>query len=347
MKVITCASFYGTGSSAITDLLTEYENVKSNGEYELSFVHCFDGISDLEFHLTECHNRNNSSVALKRFEKISKFNSGKFFNKRYEPYFQNQYWSTTQAYIEDLIEFKVKGHAFFEQYDRGLVYYYFQSILTKIMHLGHFHINTMPNEYIYYSHPSKEKFLSLTQDYIHKLLTLANKDNSEYLLVDQLLPSSNIARCLRYFIDDIKVIVVDRDPRDIYVSCRYVWKDDRAPVDPVDFCKWYRYARESSKGQSTEPSKVLKVQFEDLVYDYANEVRRIEIFANLTSNLHKKPFSMFNPKRSVVNTQQWKKYNINSEIETIEKLLPEYIFDFSKFEGLPLEGVDINNKKAF
>ena len=347
MKVITCASFYGTGSSAITDLLTEYEHVKSHGEYELSFVHEFDGISDLEYHLTECHNRNNSSVALKRFEKKSKFNAGKFFNKRYEPFFQNQYLSTTREYLEELIEFKVKGHAFFEQFDKGLVYYYFQSLLTKIMHLAHVHMNTMPNEYLYYSHPSKEKFLELTQNYTHALLKLANKDNSEFLIIDQLLPSSNISRCLRYFKDDVKVIVVDRDPRDIYVSCRFVWKDDRAPVDPYEFCQWYRYARESSKGQEVDPTKVLKIQFEDLIYDYLNSVNKIENFIGIDNKWHSMKFKKLNPKRSFVNTQKWKKYNVCNEIEIIENQLPEYIYNFSRFDGITIEGIDNNNKKAF
>ena len=46
MKVITCASYYGCGSSAVTDLISEYEGVKSLTNYEFRFIHDIDGISD-------------------------------------------------------------------------------------------------------------------------------------------------------------------------------------------------------------------------------------------------------------------------------------------------------------
>lgn len=46
-NIITCASYGGTGSSAITDLMKEFNNVKSLGEFEFSIAHDLDGISDL------------------------------------------------------------------------------------------------------------------------------------------------------------------------------------------------------------------------------------------------------------------------------------------------------------
>ena len=70
MKIITCASYYGSGSSALTDLVTEYARVKNLSEYEFRFIHDIDGIADLEYHLVNCHNRHNSGHALKRFRKL-------------------------------------------------------------------------------------------------------------------------------------------------------------------------------------------------------------------------------------------------------------------------------------
>ena len=46
MKVITCASYYGCGSSAVTDLISEFSGVESLGDYEFRFLHDIDGISD-------------------------------------------------------------------------------------------------------------------------------------------------------------------------------------------------------------------------------------------------------------------------------------------------------------
>ena len=60
MKILTCAGYFSSGSSAVTDLFSEYEKVSAVGDYEFRFLHDIDGVSDLEFHLTECHNRHNS-----------------------------------------------------------------------------------------------------------------------------------------------------------------------------------------------------------------------------------------------------------------------------------------------
>ena len=39
MKFISCASYYGTGSSAVTDLLSEYEGVYSFTDEEILSLH--------------------------------------------------------------------------------------------------------------------------------------------------------------------------------------------------------------------------------------------------------------------------------------------------------------------
>jgi len=38
MKIITCASYYGSGSSALTDLVSEYEGVKFYNSISISKV---------------------------------------------------------------------------------------------------------------------------------------------------------------------------------------------------------------------------------------------------------------------------------------------------------------------
>ena len=39
MKVVPCCGFYGSGSSAITDLLREYDNVACGTDYEISLIY--------------------------------------------------------------------------------------------------------------------------------------------------------------------------------------------------------------------------------------------------------------------------------------------------------------------
>ena len=44
MKIITCASYFGSGSSAVTDLVSEYSSVHPNSEFEFRFIHDPDGM---------------------------------------------------------------------------------------------------------------------------------------------------------------------------------------------------------------------------------------------------------------------------------------------------------------
>ncbi len=343
MKVITCASYYGSGSSAITDLVSEYNTVKSLTDYEIRIIHEIDGISDLEYHLVECPNRHNSGHALKRFEKLAKFFAGSQLIPRYETFFNGKYWILTEDYINSLLDFKFKGNRFADWYDRGTIFYYYQSILKKIWRKLNISINTMPYTYQYYSHPSESRFLECTKKYTSKLLEAANTSGSDIIVVDQLLPSSNINRCLRYFNDDVFVVVVDRDPRDVFLTNKYVWKDAQVPIEPNSFCEWFIHTHNDSANETWDDSRIKKIYFEDLIYKYSDTCKLIEGFLNLNPHMHVNKFKYLNPKRSVVNTRLWEKYNDNDSIEIIETKLRRYLYDYSQLtnngvvEGEPTE----------
>ena len=124
MKVITCASFFGSGSSALTDLVSEYSTVKNMTDFEFRFLYDLDGIADLEYHLCWNHDRNNSGSSIKRFQKMGNFNSGTFFNKRYEKFFDGKYKELSLSYIRELVELEYDGWWLYDLYDKGKFYYY-------------------------------------------------------------------------------------------------------------------------------------------------------------------------------------------------------------------------------
>ena len=282
-KLISCASYYGSGSSAITDLIGEYEGVKSLTEYEFRFIHDIDGIMDLEYHLVINPNRHNSGHALKRFWKFSEFNSGTWFDKRYERFFDGHYKRITKEYIESLTDLKYPGYWYVDLYEKGKCFYYRKSIegkIAKILLLNRFY-NKMPGEFTYCSLPSEEKFINLTQKYIEDLLRVANKENADYLMMDQLTPSSNINRCLRYFKNDICTFIVDRDPRDIFVANKMIWKENIVPSDVDKFCKWFLFTRGCANGQELDSQKVMKIQFENMFDEIKGVKTKMESFDTL------------------------------------------------------------------
>lgn len=350
MKIITCASFYGSGSSALTDLISEYDTVKDLTDYEFRFLHDMDGISDLEFHLCECHNRHNSGHALKRFKRFVDYHSGNLLVERYEPYFNRQYKTLSYDYIDKLTDFKFKGWWFYDLYDKGEVYYYVMLGLNKIitkLSAGKFKLFT--KEETYCSHPSTERFLTETQHYVSQLLHAANQEGLPYLEIDQLLPSQNIGRFLRYIKEPIDVFVVDRDPRDIYILEKCYWKGSICPTDSAEtFCDWFLYTRHSGSEPIVDRPNVRTLRFEDLIYRYAETVAQIESQTGLSSDQHTRAFSKFNPKRSINNTQLWKKHpELLEDIQVIEKRLSQYLYPFDDYRNDTIPGLESSETATF
>ena len=353
MKIITCSSYYGVGSSAFTDLVAEYDNVKDLSDFEFRFLHDLDGVSDLEYHLVENQNRHNSGHALKRFQRLSRFNEGNILSRRYSQYFDgDEYHRLTEAYIDALSDFSFHGWWFYDLYDRGETTYYFYQIVNHLKEkITGNRDQILKNELVYCPRPSEEAFLAETRAYVSRLMRALNKEGKEYLEVDQIVPSSNIVRVLRYFSDEIFVLAVDRDPRDVYFSWKYYWKEAIPPHDGVEiFCKWFRYIRELSAGIPEDNDHILKVRFEDLVYKYDETVQKVEALTGLDPLQHTRQFSKMNPRRSVSNTQIWKRHTAEEdlrELKTIESALPDYLYDFSKVDIRDVRGVAVADDSVF
>lgn len=349
MKVITCASYYGSGSSALTDLVAEYENVKDLSEFEIRFVHQLDGIADLEYHLVENHNRQNSGQALKRFIRLSRFYEGNRISKQYSQFFKGkEYHDITLRYVDMMTDFRFKGWNFYDLYDKGTVSYYIHQLLNHFIRRFRIpFLRILKNEETYCSHPSLDKFLALTKEYTHDILVALNNEGKEFLEVDQLVSSSNIERMLRYFQDEIFVVVVDRDPRDVYLLNKYCWNDHVAPLDPELFCLWFRYTHNAGNGVPTDNPHVKKIWFEDLIYKYEETVHSIELMTGLLPDKHTRKYLKLNPKRSVVNTMLWKKYSYDEGIKIIEDSLPDYLYDYSKINVNSICGKETDNKSNF
>ena len=103
-QLITCTGYGGTGSSVISDLLKEYESVKSMGDFEFSLAHEVDGISDLQHYYVDDFNRLKTTEGIYRFQKLVKS-----IRKHYSPFFNNRFASIINEYLNSIIEVEWKG----------------------------------------------------------------------------------------------------------------------------------------------------------------------------------------------------------------------------------------------
>lgn len=336
MRIITCASYYGTGSSAIVDLLGEYDDFKYLGNYEFRFIQDPDGISDLEYNIVENNHRHNSGNSLKRYKRNVDFLAGGKFINKYESYFNNKWKEYSYKYIDDLTDFTYKGYWHQDVIEKGKIFYTYKRIINKILKRTIWRresersFNELPKEITICSNPSEEKFLEITRKYIYKLFSEANDTNKNNIIVDQLVPASNLKRYLRYF-NDIKVFIVDRDPRDIYLLEKYIWKGNVIPTESVEkFCKWFLYTRNHRNNDVFQADKVFFLQFEDLIYNYKSKIIEIQNWLEVSSDTHIFKKKKFNPEKSILNTRLWEKgYGNKNEIEYIEKHLSKYIYNYS------------------
>lgn len=335
MRFITCASYYGTGSSAITDFVSEFDDVYSFTDEEIRFIHDPEGISDLEHNLVENFNRHNSGHALKRYKHLVDYYSGNPILKRYEKFFHGNWKRISYEYIDRLTDFTYNGWWHYDLIDKGPFFRFRKRIVNKLLHLTIWKnnperiFNSMKKEITYCSHPTEEKFLSCTKDYIQKLFSSICGD-AEIVMVDQIVASTNIARYLRYF-NDIKVVLVDRDPRDIFVLEKYVWKDGVIPTDVDIFCKWFEYTRSHRRTENLDTEQIIFIKFEDMVYHYDETEKKLIQRLNLDSKKHMGRKGYFNPDVSINNTQVWKRVKCNpKEIEYIEKKLQQYLYPFEE-----------------
>lgn len=337
MKFITCASYYGTGSSAVTDYVSEFNTVFSFTDEEFRFIQDPDGISDLEFNLVECFNRHNSGHALKRYKRLVDLYCGNFLVPRYRRFFGDNWKKYSYQYVDDLTDFTYHGWWHYDLFDRGTLFWLRKRLVNKILHKTIWRnnpdrtINTMKDEITYCSHPTEEKFLRCTREYIYKLFESVKPQNIDTIMVDQLVPPMNLSRYLRYFDNNIKVVVVDRDPRDVFFLDKYVWKDGIIPNDVETFCKWFRYTREHRKRENMDTNQIKFIRFEDLVYNYDKMTKELREWLNLCEKNHVKKQQYFDPEKSIRNTQVWEKFpDKSSERYFIEKELREYLYTFTK-----------------
>ena len=333
MRFISCASYYGSGSSAITDFVSEFDNVYSFTNEEFRFIQDPNGISDLEYNLVENFNRHNSGHALKRYKKLVDFYCGNSFNKRYEYFFKGNWKKYSYEYIEKLTDFTYKGWWQYDLLDKGEWYYLRKRILNKILHNTIWKnkpertLNTMKNELTYCSHPSAKYFIECTKNYIYSLF-FSVSNNADIIMVDQIVPPTNLSRYIRYF-DDIKVVIVDRDPRDIFILEKYVWRDGIIPEDVELFCKWFKYTRKHRKEENLNHPSIYFIQFEDMIYNYDKTTKKLMKWLGLGENFHTRKNKFFIPQKSINNTQTWKKIRCEQkEINYIEKELREYLYQF-------------------
>ncbi len=344
MKKINIAvtGYYATGSSALIDLLKEYDSVSIaspvDGDYEHMAFYTQGAFYDLaSILLSPFRSVYGSDMAINEFiDAAKRLNDNDFgWYGSYQKYYGDQYMNSVYKFIDSISykkDRKSAAHAI------KVVYSFIKAIkqlAAKIIYKRP--ITSLGRKYIYddklcyFSMPTKDEFCLAAKEYTNSYIEMCRKDNSVNIF-DHLIWPQQCETINEFMPDNLKIIVLDRDPRDVYLLNKYYWHKPPVsttkpyyPTNPSDFVNEWR--RTIQKRGNTD--RVLFLHFEDLVYKYEETVKEIEKFIGLKSVNHTNKYSTFEPERSIENTQvfnlsnEWKK-----EVELIEKELSDYLYPF-------------------
>lgn len=334
MKVIIPTGYMGSGSSAITDLASEYSGCNNTYKsYEYIFLHCPNGLFDLEDRLLAGNNALRSDEAIRSFEnQMEKLYKSKFWwVGNYEKIIGNEFIKLTSAFLDNIEQFNYKGYWYtHEEVDcKMFIKLISRKPIKKLIPKLRYSKILRYNDRMRISFINDEAFYAAARRYLKGVLKVIANDE-ENVIADQLVLPFNLHRIDNYFDDCARVIVVQRDPRDVFFTNKYVWNKKGCqipvPTDVYQFCSFYKSMRQSEKKTCSE--KVLRINFEDLVYKYDETVKIFEEFIGFDESEHEKKFSRFTPELSIRNTQVFRNTNFKDENEIIEAKLKEYLYDF-------------------
>ncbi len=328
-KIIIPMSYMGSGSSAVTDLLREYEGMNTkNSDFEYVFLHAPDGLFDLEYKLLYNNNAIRSDEAVKSFRKLMKklYIYGGWGIANYKEKISQNFMNIVDSYLDSIITSKYRGIWYYYQKPSKIAW--FIRIIKRVIFKKTAKLKQVQLEM---SMLSSDDFYEKSRQFIVDVIKQIS-DTEENIVLDQLLLPHNLNLIDNYKIDGLLPIIVSRDPRDVFIMNKYFWKPRNQevpyPTDVKTFCNYYKMMRENEKKTET---LTLRLNFEDLVLHYEETKEKIENFIGIDCIHHKEKFRYFNPNISVNNLQVYNRdVKYKAEVEIIELELSEYLYNFKK-----------------
>lgn len=333
--IVALCGYGNSGASAVMDYLRGYEGFEIV-PFEFQILHQADGLLDLKYHLTRNRERVACNAAIKRF-RILMFHS--ISGRRIHKIVGKEYQNIVESYLRRIVLSEWKGRSNYDPVDisdrsgNRVVCFLQQGINKAFRKLSHkWCFPPLRNRY--FSIISEEQFDSATNTFLKELFQAAGIDLTKNLVLDMLLSATEPEHGMEFF-DDIRAIVVSRDPRDSYIRTKEnVYMQSYIPQNSVnDFCSFYK-AIHYNGGDSP---RVLSIQYEDLIYHYDETRKTIMNYLGLTS-LPEHEFRYFNPNVSVKYTNLSERYpKYKNDINYILDHLAKYCYSFSEYVPIQVE----------
>lgn len=334
MKVVDLSGYSFTGKSAVYDLLSEFEGYKHHSKtFEFELLRISGGILDLENALVKNWSPVRSSEAIRKYMNLVKsFGGNKTLISRltsigfqYDSYFP-MFTQKSKSYVESLIITSWVCEWPFALIELPLPNVLFKKIKRSLGFKNSFDFK------VYLSRLSDDEFSEATKEYLHELFSYCMDVNEKAIVLNNAFEPFSPLRSHKFF-SDPKSIVVDRDPRDIYMAALYQGAVGNSNVGKAvigksvkDYIVRFKAYRNNNNNNG---KNILKINFENLVIDYNYSTKKIIHFLGEEKNVHVNPKRYFDPNKSINGIGLWKKTTgkVKQDIEVITSELKDFCID--------------------
>ncbi len=338
INFVIVSGFCSSGSSAVIDLLKEFRGFYEPNA-EIRFIRDPYGIADLEIALVNKWDLINSSAAISDFLEIMRKNArtrGLFLPMGFglKKIISPDILKITQDYIDSLTDFTYKTDYYHYKFKKPFVKYQFDRYRWALERLSKGIVKASSRNIAtcYFSHPSQEQFNEATKLFFDRLFEQQVEKNScSHVIFDQAISVNKTDEIHRYF-NKAKMIIVDRDPRDMY--CDDVnWGDNMDDHYETKEAAERYVIRAKAQRESIKPdADVLYLKFEDVIIKYDETCKRIIDFLELPIDVHPVRGKYLKTEASIKNIGIWRKFypTCKDAIDVLEAQLPDLCYDTSE-----------------
>lgn len=322
-KVLDLSGYMFSGKAAVHDFISEIDGFYSPGNRaEFDLLRVKDGIADLESAITSWSPIRSDEAArrfLKLVHKMGQIPSGmRRFTAPGFGYFLRypKLSELSQQFIDSITVSQWGMYWPYHLLDMNGMELFLYKIKRKLFDV---------QNNIQYRLISSENFYPALRNFLAELLSHNISDKSLHSIVlNNAFEPFDPARFINYF-HDAKCIVVDRDPRDIFTVANQfsrgfndqvkLYRNIAGAHDVDIFINRIKVYR--SQILPTSSSRILRLNFEDLVLKYDETASRIYSFLGVDPSEHSNKFKFFNPDISKKNVNIWKQFKDQNAVRKI------------------------------
>ena len=327
-----CVGGYGkSGSGACVDLLKEFEAIDGPSR-EFRIAKDPSGLLDLELSIVDNWEFVRHNMAINDFLEyclILSREDGIFKKKgmNFSSELNVDLMKESEKYVNELNDFMYIGDTVISRYHLNAVQSFKGRLRSKF--------GLSNKSLMSFSRPTEDKFLVETRKYLRSIFeNYARNKKLSKVVLNQAISPVNIGKTLRYF-DNAKLIIVDRDPRDIYTTMirdrKLLMAEGLNNLENVNkYIKWF-YAGRKQVSQDINyaymKNRVMRLNYEDFYFNYEKTLEEIKEFLGLEIGFNHKD------KGTGLQTEQvkkdigiWKSLVDQDTISVIERELGEYCF---------------------